>query len=238
MKNLNGLKVKLFADGANLIEMIELSKLPYIKGLTTNPTLMRAAGVQNYKEFASQVLSAIPDLPVSFEVFSDDFTEMFDQANEISSWGKNVVVKIPISNTKSESSLQLIHALSLFGIKINVTAVFTINQVDAICRSLNHDIPANISIFAGRIADTGEDPMPIMQTAVHMLKKFPNIELIWASPRELLNVFQADSVGCHIITATGDILKKLSLIGKDLDEYSLDTVKMFYKDAFTAGYKI
>jgi transaldolase len=232
------LKVKLFADGADLAGMKEMATIPLIKGFTTNPTLMRKAGISDYKAFAHDVLKAIPDRPVSLEVFADDFGEMEAQAFEIASWGSNVNVKIPVTNTKRQFSGPLIERLSKAGVKLNVTAVMTPEQVEKITERLDAKTPAIISVFAGRIADTGRDPMPIMAKAVQIMKAKPRAELIWASPRELLNVFQADAVGCHIITATNDILKKLSLVDKDLDNYSLETVEMFYKDAKAAGYTI
>ncbi|PYS49942.1 MAG: transaldolase [Acidobacteria bacterium] len=238
MPNLKDLKVKLFADGAD-IEMIErMAENPLIKGFTTNPTLMRKAGVKDYRAFALDVLKVVTDRPVSFEVFSDDFEEMELQALEIASWGANVFVKIPVTNTKGESSNSLIKRLSAAGVQINVTALMTAEQVADVVDNLS-DLTRNfVSVFAGRIADTGRDPLPIMSRVVDMLKDYPQTELIWASPRELLNVIQADAVGCHIITATDDVLKKLDLIGKDLDEFSLDTVHMFWQDAEKAGYTI
>lgn len=232
------LKIKLFADGADLKSMLEMSQKPFIQGLTTNPTLMRKAGIQDYKKFALDVLSNIKNKPISFEVFSDDFKEMKNQALEIAGWADNVYVKIPVTNTKSESSAELIHDLSNQGVKINATALMTLNQVKIISDALNPNIPNYISIFAGRIADTGRDPVPIMAAAVAMLAQTPLTELIWASPRELLNVFQANQIGCHIITATSDILNKLKLVDYDLEKYSLDTVKMFYEDAKAANYVI
>jgi transaldolase len=238
LSKLKELKVKLFADGADLAGMKEMAGNPLIKGFTTNPTLMRKAGVADYKSFARQVLQAIPDRPVSFEVFADDFAQMEAQALEIASWGANVNVKIPVTNTRREFSGALVERLSKAGVKVNVTALLTLEQVERITERLHPATPAIISVFAGRIADTGVDPMPIMAKAVRIMKARPKAELIWASPRELLNVFQADAVGCHIITATNDILKKLSLVGKDLDDYSLETVEMFYKDAKAAGYTI
>jgi transaldolase len=232
------LKIKIFADGADLNSMLEMSQKPFIKGLTTNPTLMRKAGIQDYKKFALEVLENIKDKPISFEVFSDDFNEMRVQALEIASWADNVYVKIPVTNTKSESSAELIHDLSNQGVKINATALMTLDQVKTISNALNQNIPNYISIFAGRIADTGRDPVPIMTEAVAMLAKNHLTELIWASPRELLNVFQANEIGCHIITATSDILNKLKLVDYNLEKYSLDTVKMFYEDAKAASYKV
>ena len=238
MNGIRKLKVKLFADGADLAGMKEMAANPLIKGFTTNPTLMRKAGVADYKAFARDVLQAIPDRPVSFEVFADEFAEMEAQAFEIASWGENVNVKIPITNTKRHFSGPLIERLSRAGVKVNVTAVMTPEQVEEVTERLDATTPAIISVFAGRIADTGRDPMPLMAKAVRTMKAKPRAELIWASPRELLNVFQADAVGCHIITATNDILKKLALVDKDLDNYSLETVEMFYKDAKAAGYSI
>jgi transaldolase len=232
------LRVKLFADGADIAGMREMAANPLIKGFTTNPTLMRKAGIADYRAFAHDVLSEIPDRPVSFEVFADEFDEMEGQALEIASWGRNVYVKVPVTNTKKVFTGKLIERLSKTGVQLNVTAVMTVTQVEKITDCLASDTPAIISVFAGRIADTGRDPMPVMAQAVHAIRAKPHAELIWASPRELLNVFQADAIGCHIITATNDILKKLSLVGKDLEQYSLETVEMFYKDAKAAGYAI
>jgi transaldolase len=232
------LKVKLFADGADLAGIRQMAARPLIRGFTTNPTLMRKAGVTDYKAFAADVLKVVAERPVSFEVFADDFGEMEAQALEITSWGRNVNVKIPVTNTKGEFSGALIERLSKAGVVVNVTAVMTLAQVERIVECLEARTPAIISVFAGRIADTGRDPLPVMRSAVQAMKTKPLAELIWASPRELLNVFQADDVGCHIITATNDILNKLSLVGKDLDAYSLETVEMFYKDAKAAGYTI
>ena len=238
MSNLKSLKVKLFADGADLAGIKEMASNPAIKGFTTNPTLMRKAGVADYKAFALQVLQIVGGRPISFEVFADDFETMEKQALEIASWGKNVNVKIPVTNTKGEFCGPLVERLSGAGVQLNVTALLTLKQVKDVVDRLAPGTPAIVSVFAGRIADTGRDPVPMMQEAVNLLKAKPKAELIWASPRELLNVFQADRVGCHIITATNDILKKLSLVGKDLDRYSLETVEMFYKDAKAAGYSI
>ena len=232
------LKVKLFADGADLSGIREMYANPLIKGFTTNPTLMRKAGIDDYKGFAMQVLKAVPDRPVSLEVFADEFDQMEQQALEIASWGRNVNVKIPVMNTRGEFAGPLVERLSKAGVAVNVTAVMTLEQVRRITDHLAAGTPAIISVFAGRIADTGRDPVPVMAEAVRIMKAKPKAELIWASPRELLNIFQADSVGCHIITATNDILKKLSLVDKDLDQYSLETVEMFYRDAAAAGYKI
>ena len=238
MSVITNLRIKLFADGADLAGIKEMYANPLIKGFTTNPTLMRKAGIQDYKAFAHQVLQAIPDRPISFEVFADEFDEMERQALEIASWGKNVSVKIPVTNTRKEFSGPLIERLSKVGVALNVTALTTLEQVRRVTAHLAPNVPAIISVFAGRIADTGRDPVPLMAEAVKIMRDKPQSELIWASPRELLNIFQADSIGCHIITATNDILKKLSLVGKDLDQYSLETVQMFYKDAQAAGYKI
>jgi transaldolase len=232
------LNVKLFADGADLSGIKEMYANPLIKGFTTNPTLMRKAGIEDYQAFAMQVLKAVPDRPVSFEVFADEFDEMEQQALEIAAWGRNVNVKIPVTTTRGEFSGPLVETLSKAGVAVNVTAVMTLEQVRKITERLAPGTPAIISVFAGRIADTGRDPVPIMAEAVRIMKAKPKAELIWASPRELLNIFQADAVGCHIITATNDILKKLSLVNKDLDRYSLETVEMFYRDATAAGYKI
>jgi len=238
VSDVKALKVKLFADGADLAGMKEMAANPMIKGFTTNPTLMRKAGVADYKAFAHDVLKAIPDRPVSFEVFADDFATMESQALEIASWGRNVNVKIPVTNTKREFSGALIERLSKAGVQLNVTALLTLEQVKAVTERLSAETPAIISVFAGRIADTGRDPVPLMADAVKVMKARPKAELIWASPRELLNIFQADAIGCHIITATNDILKKLSLVGKDLGQYSLETVDMFHKDASAAGFTI
>jgi len=238
MIDVKGLKIKLFADGADLAGIAEMAANPLIKGFTTNPTLMRKAGVADYQAFALEALRLVGGRPISFEVFVDDFDEMEKQALEIASWGQNVYVKVPVMNTKGKFSGHLIRRLSLARVKLNVTAVMTPDQVRMITECLAPDTAAIISVFAGRIADTGRDPMPMMHEAVRVMKARPKAELIWASPRELLNVFQGDSVGCHIITATNDILKKLSLVGKDLGTYSLDTVKMFYEDAQAAGYSI
>jgi transaldolase len=230
--------VKIFADGADLPGMLELYRQPHIKGFTTNPTLMRKSGITDYRGFARQVLTAIPDRPISFEVFSDDIREMERQANEIAGWGANVYVKVPVTNTRRESTLDLVRQLSHRGIKVNVTAVLALEQVREVEAAVRGGAPCCVSVFAGRVADTGVDPVPLMKEAVDVLRASPNAELIWASPRELLNIFQADQVGCHIITVTHDILKKLSLVGRDLHEYSLDTVKMFHRDAEQAGFSL
>jgi len=238
MKTINDLAVKIFADGADLVGMLDMNKKPHIKGFTTNPTLMKKAGIKNYKRFALEVLSIIIEKPISFEVFSDDFKEMKRQALEIASWGDNVYVKIPITNTKGESSASLIKYLSEAKVKVNVTAIMTFDQIETVLPFLVNSPAAYVSIFAGRVADTGRDPIPIMKRSVDILKNHKNIELIWASSRELLNVFQADDIGCDIITVTNNILNKIPLIGKDLNEFSLETVKMFYRDAKLAEYKI
>lgn len=232
------LKVKLFADGAEKAGMLEMYKNPLISGFTTNPTLMRKVGITDYRAFALDILAHIKDRPISFEVFSDEFPEMERQALDIASWGGNVNVKIPITNTKAQSCVNLVENLSKAGVKLNVTAIMTVEQVKGVLPALAKGPGGYVSVFAGRIADAGIDPMPIMLEVVTMLKAYPHIELIWASPRELFNIVQADSIGCHIITATNDILKKLPTIGKDLTEFSLDTVKMFYNDATAAGFKL
>jgi transaldolase len=232
------LSVKIFADGADLKGMKEAAAQPLVKGFTTNPTLMRQAGVSDYKAFALEVLKLIPERPVSFEVFADDFPTMEAQGREIASWGDNVYVKVPVTNTKGEFAGPLMTRLSGSGIKLNVTAIMTNKQVKEVAASLAKDTPAIVSVFAGRIADTGRDPVPLMREAVSLLKQRPKAELLWASPRELLNIFQADEIGCHIITVTGEVIRKLALVGKDLDRYSLETVAMFYKDAQTAAFTI
>lgn len=233
-----GLNIKIFADGADKAGIIEMSHHPLIKGFTTNPTLMRKAGVTNYKAFCLDILSHVPDRPFSFEVFSDEFDEMYLQALEIASWSKRVYVKIPVTNTQGKSSVDLIQKLSNKGIKLNVTALTTLEQVNSVAAALQTSPSAFISVFAGRVADTGVDPVPLMSKALEIIRRLPQLELLWASPRELLNLFQADSIGCHIITATNDILKKLSLVGKDLKEYSLETVQMFYADAVASNFSL
>ena len=238
MTNVADLKVKIFGDGADLPGMLALYRQPYIRGFTTNPTLMHKAGIRDYRAFAKEVLAAIPDRPVSFEVFSDDLREMERQAREIATWGTQVYVKIPITNTKREPAAELIRRLSHDGINVNVTALMTLAQVKDTVARLRGGAPSCVSVFAGRIADTGRDPVPLMTEAVEMLRAEPKAELIWASPRELLNIFQAAAIGCHIITVTQDILAKLSNVGKDLDEFSLDTVKMFHRDAEKAGFAL
>jgi transaldolase len=238
MTSLDALSVKLFADGADLGGMLEMHRHPLIRGFTTNPTLMRKAGVSDYRTFALDVLRAIPDRPISFEVFSDDFDEMIAQGREIASWGPNVNVKIPVTNTAGEFAGHVIRTLSREGVFLNVTALMTVAQVQRVVDALDGDAPAFVSVFAGRIADTGRDPIEIMTEAVRITGGRAATELIWASPRELLNVFQADAIGCHIITATNDILKKLELVGRDLDTFSLETVEMFRRDALAAGFHI
>lgn len=238
MKKVEELKVKIFADGADKAGMLEMYSKPFVKGLTTNPTLMKKAGITDYRAFCKDILTVIKDKPLSFEVFSDDFSEMERQALEIASWGENVYVKIPVTNTKQETCYALVKKLANQNVKLNVTALMTLDQVSNVVTSLDPNVPSYVSVFAGRVADTGYDPVPMMAKAVDLLKVAPASELIWASPRELLNIFQADDIGCHVITVTNDILKKLSLVGYDLDQYSLDTVKMFYKDAVDAGFKL
>lgn len=238
MDGINRLKIKIFADGADLDGIRKLYANPLIKGFTTNPTLMRKAGIVDYAAFARDVLKIVTDRPVSFEVFADEFGEMERQAREIASWGRNVNVKIPVTNTQGIFAGPLIKRLSEAGVSVNVTAVMTLKQVTDVTNCLAPNTPAIISVFAGRVADTGRDPVPMMTDAVRIMRAKPKAELIWASPRELLNVFQADEIGCHIITVTHDVLAKLSLVGKDLDGYSLETVGMFYRDAAAAGYHI
>lgn len=238
MNDIAKFKVKIFADGADKAGMVEMAAKPYIQGLTTNPTLMRKAGITDYKAFAQDILKVITDKPISFEVFSDDFNEMEKQAVQIASWADNVYVKIPVTNTKREPAYSLVNRLSKKGIKLNVTAIMSLDQVRDVAANLDPAVPSYISVFAGRIADTGVDPIPHMTESLNLMKNLPKAELIWASPRELLNIFQADFIGCHIITVTNDVLKKLELVGKNLDDYSLDTVKMFYNDAMSAGYSI
>ena len=235
-KSVTELTVKLFADGADVAGMRELSRNPLIRGFTTNPTLMRKARVGNYRTFALDILQAIPDRPISFEVFSDEFDQMERQAIEIAGWGPNVYVKIPITNTQGESSYSLVERLARRSIKVNITAMLALDQVENILPALSDAPSAYASVLAGRVADTGRDPVPLMASVVDLLRSYPNVELIWASPREVLNIFQADAIGCHIITATHDILNKLNLLGKDLHACSLDTVKMFYEDAQKGGY--
>lgn len=232
------MNIKIFADGANIEDFIRLSNNDIIKGFTTNPSLMKASGITNYMDFARIITNIVKDKPISLEVFSNDFDEMFKQALILANLGKNVYVKIPITNTFGDSSCDLIESLTDKDIKVNITAIMTTDQVKDIITYTNPQVPCYISVFAGRIANTGIDPIPIMDRCVQILKDNENAELIWASPRELLNIYQADKIGCHIITITNTILSNMFLIGKDLDEYSLETVKMFYDDAQEAGYII
>jgi transaldolase len=236
MMSVDRLTVKIFADGADRTRMLELSTRPYIKGLTTNPTLMRRAGIANYRDFAKDILSAITQKPVCFEVLADDFAGMERQALEIASWGENVYVKIPITNTSGESCRAVVGRLAAQHVKLNVTAIMTLGQVRNVLSALNPAVAAYVSVFAGRIADTGVDPVPLMTEAAGLLKERPNAQLIWASARELLNLVQADAAGCHAITLPGDILGKLSLLGCDLTDYSLNTVRMLYEDGRAAGF--
>jgi transaldolase len=238
MTSVADLKVKIFADGADRAGMLEMYAKPYIHGFTTNPTLMHKAGLTDYRAFAKDILAAIPDRPISFEVFADDFGEMERQAREIATWGEHVYVKIPVTNTRREPSYDLVHRLSQAGVKLNITAILTLGQVRDVVAALGGGAPSCVSVFAGRIADTGVDPLPMMSAAIELLELAPGAELIWASPRELLNIFQADAIGCHIITVTNDILRKLSLVGKDLADYSLDTVQMFFEDGKKAGFTL
>jgi transaldolase len=230
--------VKIFADGADLNGILALYRNPLIKGFTTNPSLMRKAGIGDYEAFARQLLAAIPDRPISFEVFADDFDDMIAQGGVIASWGRNVNVKIPVTTTKGTFTGPVVRTLANAGVIVNVTAVMTAQQVERVAECLASDVSAIVSVFAGRVADTGRDPVPVMRDSLRALVGCPKAELLWASPRELLNIFQADEIGCHIITVSHDVLAKLSLIGKDLDEYSLETVKMFHRDATAAGFMI
>jgi len=238
VKRISDLKVQLFADGADRAQILKAHANPLIKGFTTNPTLMRAAGIQDYEAFAHDILSVVRDRPISFEVFADEFGEMERQAHKIAGWGSNVYVKIPVTNTRRESAMELVRRLSHAGVKINVTAIMTLDQVRDSSAALAGGAPAVVSVFAGRIADTGRDPMPIMAESVKLLSQHPAIELIWASPRELLNIFQADEIGCHIITVTDGVLSKLQSVGKDLNDFSLETVQMFYNDAAKSGFTL
>ena len=230
--------IKLFADGADKAGMLEMYQNPKIDGFTTNPTLMRKAGISNYETFAKEILKAIPDKPLSFEVFADDLNEMERQALEIKTWGSNVYVKIPVMNTQRVSTAPLIQRLTQAGVQLNITAILTLEQVHEVADALRGGASTFVSVFAGRIADTGRDPIPLMQSALEILRPNTAAELLWASPREVLNVYQAEAIGCHIITATNDLLKKLSLKDKDLTDYSQETVQMFYSDAQSAGYKL
>jgi transaldolase len=233
-----GLRVRLFQDGADLGAMRQAYLGGFVQGFTTNPTLMRKAGITDYEAFAREAIAAIPDVPISFEVFSDTLDDMEREARIIASWGGTTYIKIPISDTRGESTAPLIRKLSSEGLSLNVTAILTLEQVRETAAALEPGSASIVSVFAGRIADTGVDPLPVMREAVRILEPLPRAELLWASPREVLNVFQADECGCHIITATADILSKLALMGKDLREYSLETVRMFYSDAQAAGYKL
>ncbi|MBV8721178.1 MAG: transaldolase [Candidatus Eremiobacteraeota bacterium] len=235
---LDELRVKIFADGADKAGMLEMYRHPAIAGFTTNPTLMHKAGITDFEAFARDVLAAIPDRPISFEVFSDEFDEMERQARRIAAWGENVYVKIPVTDTKGASSAASIERLSSEGIKLNVTALMTAAQVETVSRALASGPSAFVSVFAGRIADSGRDPVPIMRDALSVLRRYPSQELIWASPREVLNVVQADAIGVHVITVTNDLIAKLATLGKDLDEFSLDTVRMFYRDGRAAGFRL
>ena len=238
MKRVENLKVQIFADGADKAGMLEMYKKSFIKGLTTNPTLMKKAGIKDYEAFAKDILSEVKDKSISFEVFSDEIDEMEKQALKIATWGENVYVKIPVTNTKGIPTYSLIKKLSDNGVKVNVTAIMTLEQVRDVVLSLNSNVPSYVSVFAGRIADTGVDPVPLMSAAVKITSLKSKAEVIWASPRELLNIFQADEIGCQVITVTNDILKKLELVDYDLSSYSLDTVNMFYNDASAAGYSL
>lgn len=232
------LKIAIYADGADVRDMTAARDGGVVKGFTTNPTLMRKSGVADYAAFAQEALAATGGMPISFEVFADDFDEMERQAKLIATWGEPVYVKIPVTNTKGESAVPLIGRLAGAGVKLNVTAILTLEQVRAVVDALNPDVPAIVSVFAGRIADTGRDPVPLMREAAAICAEKPKSMLLWASPRELLNIFQAEECGCQIITCTSEILKKLAMVGKPLDELSLDTVKMFYNDASAAGFKL
>lgn len=236
--DISKLKIKIFGDGADLSGILALLGNPLVKGFTTNPTLMRKAGIDDYVAFAKDVLGHVNSHPVSFEVFADEFDAMESQAREIASWGDNVYVKIPITNTRGESACPLVGRLSAAGVKINVTAILTEAQVRDVASALSADTPAVVSVFAGRIADTGIDPVPVMARCLKLLSGRPLAELLWASPREILNIIQADEIGCHIITVPHDLLRKLEIIGKNLDDYSMETVRMFYNDARSAGFKI
>jgi len=232
------LRIKIFADGADRESIARLYANPLIKGFTTNPTLMRKAGVEDYETFAREILEIVPDRPISFEVFSDDFGEMEEQALQISSWAENVYVKVPVTNTSGEPAAKVVRRLADQGVKVNVTALTTPAQVKQVVQWVAGGPPCYISVFAGRIADSGRDPLPLMTESLEHASAHPNVELIWASPRELLNIVQADSIGCHIITVTHDLLAKLPSLGKDLDEFSLDTVRMFHGDGRAAGYTL
>lgn len=232
------LKIDLYADGADVRDMVAARESGVVKGFTTNPTLMKKSGVTDYESFAKEALRAVSGMPISFEVFADDFAEMERQARLICTWGDGVFVKIPITNTKGESAIPLIRRLSHDKIKLNITAILTVKQVRETVDALDADTPAIVSVFAGRIADTGRDPVPLMRESAMIVRTKPKAQLLWASPRELLNIFQAEECGCQIITVTSDILKKLAMVGKPLEDLSLDTVKMFYNDASAAGFKL
>ena len=232
------LKIDVYADGADIRDMLSARTAGIVRGFTTNPTLMRKSGISDYESFAREALTAVAGMPISFEVFADDFGEMERQAKRIATWGDGVYVKIPVTNTRGDSAVALVKRLSAAGVKLNITAVLTVEQVRAITEALDADVPAIISIFAGRIADTGRDPVPIVREAVAIARAKPKAQVLWASPRELLNIFQAEACGCHIITVTNEILKKLAMVGKSLDELSLDTVKMFFNDAAAAGFNL
>ena len=238
MSVVDSLKIKIYADGADRAGMLEMYEKSYIQGFTTNPTLMRKAGIEDYESFARDILEVISDRPISFEVFADEFEEMERQALEIAKWGDNVYVKIPITNTRQQSASGLIQRLSSQGVRLNITAILALDQVREVAAAVQNGPGCIVSVFAGRIADTGVDPIPIMKDALAILQPVPNAELLWASPREALNIYQADAIGCDIITATNDLLRKLSLAGKNLVEYSLETVRMFYEDAEEAGYQL
>jgi transaldolase len=238
MTAVSDLKIKIFADGADLGGILEMYKNPLIKGFTTNPTLMRKAGIADFEAFAREVLARVPDRPVSLEVFADEFDEMERQALTIASWGKNANVKIPVMNTKGVFAGPLIKSLARRGVVLNITAIMTPQQVEQVAEALDPNVPAIVSVFAGRVADTGRDPIPLMQDCLRAMRARPKAELLWASPRELLNIFQADAMGCHIITATNDLIAKLKLVGKDLTGYSRETVEMFFKDATASKYAI
>ena len=238
MRSISELKIKLFADGADKAQILQAQANPLIKGFTTNPTLMRAAGVKDYEAFAHEILASVTDKPISFEVFADEFAEMERQAHKIAGWAENVYVKIPITNTRRESSAELIRRLSHSGVKLNVTAILSLEQVRVTADALARGAPSVVSVFAGRVADTGIDPVPLMAEALKLVSPHAGMELLWASPRELLNIFQANDLGCHIITATDGVLSKLKVVGKDLDDYSLETVQMFYNDAAHSGYQL
>jgi transaldolase len=232
------LRIDLYADGADVRDMVAARDSGLVKGFTTNPTLMRKSGISDYEKFAREALQAVSGMPISFEVFADEFDEMERQARLIATWGDGVFVKIPITNTRRETAVPLIRRLSAAGVKLNITAILTVDQVRCVVDALNTEVPAIVSVFAGRIADTGRDPVPIMSAALSNVRKKPHAKLLWASPRELLNIFQADACGCHIITVSSDILKKLAMVGKSLDDLSLDTVKMFHSDAAAAGFHL